>query len=116
MHCTYCNTPNAGDATVCVACGVALSGNDKTGSGRYLNALPPGTVLQGGAFLLSKVLGEGGFGLTYLATDTRLKRPAANTKRRNRNLSKKRKPWRASITPASSMSTPSSRKTTPRIW
>lgn len=38
-------------------------------------ALPPGFMLK--HYRLEKLLGHGGFGLTYLATDSRLKRPVA---------------------------------------
>ena len=32
--------------------------------------LPPGTILQGGRYHVERVLGQGGFGITYLATHT----------------------------------------------
>jgi hypothetical protein len=35
-------------------------------------ALPPGTSLQGGSIILDHVLGQGGFGITYLGQDTLL--------------------------------------------
>jgi serine/threonine protein kinase len=41
------------------------------------NTLAGGTKLQGGHFTVGKVLGQGGFGITYLGSDTRLKRPRA---------------------------------------
>jgi serine/threonine protein kinase len=41
------------------------------------NTLAGGTKLQGGHFTVGKVLGQGGFGITYLGSDTRLKRPIA---------------------------------------
>jgi serine/threonine protein kinase len=37
----------------------------------------PGTKLQGGAFSLGKILGQGGFGITYLGSDVRLRRAVA---------------------------------------
>jgi formylglycine-generating enzyme required for sulfatase activity len=41
------------------------------------HTLPPGTKLQSGAFSIGKALGQGGFGITYLGSDTGLKRPVA---------------------------------------
>lgn len=41
------------------------------------NALPPGTQLQDGQFILGEVLGEGGFGITYQAHDSVLNRTVA---------------------------------------
>src|SRR5262249_14552076 len=41
------------------------------------HTLLPGTKLQGGTFSLGKVLGQGGFGITYLGSDVRLRRPVA---------------------------------------
>ena len=39
--------------------------------------LPVGTRLQQGKYTVDRVLGQGGFGITYLATDTALRRPVA---------------------------------------
>lgn len=39
--------------------------------------LRPGTQLQNGSFVIADTLGQGGFGITYRATDTSLNRPVA---------------------------------------
>ena len=39
--------------------------------------LQPGTLLQDGRYLVGRVLGQGGFGITYLGMDTRLNRKVA---------------------------------------
>jgi serine/threonine-protein kinase len=43
----------------------------------FPNALPAGTALRGGDFVLQTVLGQGGFGITYRALDRGLQRAAA---------------------------------------
>lgn len=39
--------------------------------------LPSGTLLQGGKYRIERVLGQGGFGITYLATQVMLNRQVA---------------------------------------
>ena len=57
----------------CPCCGFDNASYEKTRSTR---ALPLGTILNG-RYLLGKVLGEGGFGITYLAMDLNLEMPVA---------------------------------------
>lgn len=45
--------------------------------GKGNQTLPPGAVLQQGKYRLDAVLGEGGFGITYRASDITLSRPVA---------------------------------------
>lgn len=52
-----------GEAAECPFCGWREEGT--AGSGQHL---PPGTILRG-KYLLGRVLGQGGFGITYLAWD-----------------------------------------------
>src|SRR5918912_2903633 len=72
--CLVCNAENPAGATVCGTCGAALRGDPATG---YSSALPTGTQLKGGSYAVGKVLGQGGFGITYLGSDTRARRPVA---------------------------------------
>lgn len=66
--CPYCFTPLAHSAQKCPACGTSLVPNGHT--------LPIRSTLQN-RYVITKVLGEGGFGITYLAYDNNLKRNVA---------------------------------------
>ena len=74
MICPICNAPNPVGANACQSCGTALAGG---ASDSGADALLPGTGLQDGIFVITKMLGQGGFGITYLSLDTRLKRSVA---------------------------------------
>lgn len=68
--CPYCMSP-VGEGEVCPSCGLT--------KGAYEPAphhLPPGTILSG-RYLIGRVLGEGGFGITYIGCDLRLEMKVA---------------------------------------
>ncbi|MDZ7704209.1 MAG: serine/threonine-protein kinase [Trueperaceae bacterium] len=67
--CATCGSENDRAATVCVSCGSPIN------EGGY--TLPVGTKLYGGKYSVGKVLGRGGFGITYGGADTQMRRPVA---------------------------------------
>jgi serine/threonine protein kinase len=66
MICPYCSNTNDDNATTCRVCGASLSG------AKYPTALPVGTKLQGGKYVIERALGQGGFGITYKANNASL--------------------------------------------
>lgn len=68
--CIVCDTENEADP--CPFCGTP-----RQPEGDVPGALPLGTLLQGGAFAVGRVLGAGGFGITYAGVDRRLRRCVA---------------------------------------
>ncbi|MEM4723487.1 MAG: serine/threonine-protein kinase [Candidatus Hadarchaeum sp.] len=72
MLCPFCGTVVKEGTIICPTCGVNIS---STLGGAA--TLPLGTKLQNGRYTIGKVLGQGGFGITYLGGDTRLSRPVA---------------------------------------
>ncbi len=71
-----CRTQNRDDAAYCINCGRELGDvvpvtttGGRTGGARSLSV---GSRLQGGRYIVKKVLGEGGMGAALLATDNRL--------------------------------------------
>ena len=74
MLCSACAVDNPDGVSACRSCGSPLSASEAL---LPEQVLPSGTVLQGGAFLLDGVLGQGGFGITYQGWDTRLNRTVA---------------------------------------
>ena len=68
--CPYCMNP-VSDSDSCPSCGLT--------AGTYTpnqNHLPPGTILND-RYLVGRVLGEGGFGITYIGCDLRLEMKVA---------------------------------------
>lgn len=71
VKCAVCDTDNDKTAS-CSFCGTPLAP-----APGMSGVLPIGTRLHGGTFSVGRVLGAGGFGITYLAVDLRLHRLVA---------------------------------------
>ena len=69
LNCELCGTEYATSLTSCPACGVGAAVD---------RSLPIGTELKCGKFTVGKVLGRGGFGITYKGAHRGLQRPVAN--------------------------------------
>ena len=67
--CAICNSPRADSVGPCAVCGAPPAVGSRS--------LPVGTHLQNGKFSLGRVLGEGGFGITYLGAHRYLRRTVA---------------------------------------
>ncbi len=66
--CPVCSHENSDKATICEFCGTPLSQQEQ---GEFVQHLSVGTKLQGEAYTIRKVLGQGGFGITYLCSSRR---------------------------------------------
>ena len=71
MTCPYCKAENPDAVRFCVNCGRQLNAAAQAGIGAS-RLLTPGARLQGGRYLIKRVLGQGGMGAALLATDIRL--------------------------------------------
>lgn len=74
MTCPVCASRNPPGAGVCQTCGAAFSAQ---GAEQTSHALLRGTKLQQGKFTVGRVLGQGGFGITYKGGDPALGRVVA---------------------------------------
>ena len=87
MECPNCHTENRDGDSFCSNCGMALNqaapparaaststGAGTTGgkTGGNSRSLTPGSRLQGGRYVIKRILGQGGMGAALLATDLRL--------------------------------------------
>lgn len=61
IQCPTCLTTNTDNTVSCIACGTPLT----TTSNSFGYHLPHGTLLKQGQYKIEKLLGEGGFGITY---------------------------------------------------
>src|SRR5690348_12974400 len=82
MECPYCKYENRDGVHYCSNCGRALNPTSTAAGGSVTasaagnpgtsRSLTVGSRLQGGRYVIKKVLGEGGMGAALLATDNRL--------------------------------------------
>jgi WD40 repeat protein/predicted Ser/Thr protein kinase len=72
VTCPFCGA-EIRNVTVCPQCGANIA----VPSASVSLSLPLGTKLLGGKYTVGKVLGQGGFGITYMGADTVLSRPVA---------------------------------------
>ncbi len=78
MICSFCQSENPAQAGFCRACGVELklAAPPSAHGGTTADALPRGAVLAG-VYAVERVLGQGGFGITYCCHDQMLDRRVA---------------------------------------
>lgn len=78
QQCPTCGSIVPASARTCPVCGAPLDpGAGAPANPDLVGVLPAGTQLNNGAFSVGRMLGRGGFGITYLGGDLRLKRTVA---------------------------------------
>ncbi len=78
LTCSWCDAPNAAGATTCTSCGAPLREEGaRLVMESVARALPPDTMLRDGDYKILAILGQGGFGITYRALNSRLGREVA---------------------------------------
>ncbi|MBR8831739.1 MAG: Serine/threonine-protein kinase PknD [Chroococcopsis gigantea SAG 12.99] len=106
--CTVCLTDNPNTESYCIACGSSLLLNQQTGEAEATLSnyhLPVNTVLNNGKqqYAIDKLLGQGGFGITYKGSIPSQSRQIAIKELWPDNASRQGKKvlWSPNITPAS---------------
>jgi serine/threonine protein kinase len=74
--CPTCSTNNSVTVSQCISCGYHFSTNSINDSSVTYH-LPPGTTLKQNSYKIYKLLGEGGFGITYQGIHTSNNAPVA---------------------------------------
>jgi serine/threonine protein kinase len=69
-NCRYCGHQNQSQASYCQNCGANLAASVNA----TIPALQAGTSLKGGEYIIGQSLGQGGFGITYVAQHNKLNR------------------------------------------
>ena len=77
QRCPTCASAVPATATICPTCGSPLNLRAPASDPNLFGVLPPGTQLNNGSYSIGRMLGRGGFGITYLGADLGLKRTVA---------------------------------------
>ena len=79
MNCTLCNASIPADSSMCPCCGASCSParSSEKAEAPLDQCLSVGTSLLGGHYRIGRVLGHGGFGVTYQGADVPMQLPVA---------------------------------------